>query len=352
MTLVPLNNAHRPNAEWLNFNAAASDVGRAAIETEFSRLVDNLPNAPVLSPIVGEDMLVFKRAVGSLIDFLHVDDTVPEDLGDRSLRFIHGNLGPSSAKACLYDTIRTKRFLMALERRLTTVLNSKDGPVHVIDAGCGPYPIYSIGAALKDPRVQVTAIECNPVSTALAKKCVEKFGLSSQISILHADATTYEPEVEVNVLISETMAMAFAEEDCTNVLNHLAKFVAADGFVIPEDISILKAVVSRASYYRPASVAFNGSPNPASVIELAGEEVTNWVPGNNLNRIAVQDIQTDIPEALLLLRCQINLCGNDITLGAIDSNISQWLSAGKIPQGSASFEYVPGKLFESGKFSS
>jgi predicted RNA methylase len=153
---------------------------------------------------------------------------------------IQGALPLREAAACLRDQVRTKRFLVAIDRAIEKLAATfPDGELHVIDAGTGPLPLLAIAAALANPRVRVTALELNPHSLAGAQAVIDKLNLSQQITLRKADATTYTPERPAHLLISETMDTSLLREPIVQIFENLSRHVIEGGIRIPESVRVL-----------------------------------------------------------------------------------------------------------------
>jgi len=150
-----------------------------------------------------------------------------------------GALSLEEGAATIRDLVRTKRFMLAIEKAVHQVGESRNDLISVVDAGCGPLPILSITAALTDPRVRCTAIELNPNSAKVARDLVNKLGLSKQINVVEGDATTINLGFKADIIASETMDTALFNEPIAQILGNLSKFIAPDGFIIPERIDVL-----------------------------------------------------------------------------------------------------------------
>jgi predicted RNA methylase len=153
---------------------------------------------------------------------------------------IQGALSLREAAACLRDQVRTKRFLVAIERAIEQLADRfPDGELHVIDAGTGPLPVLAIAAALANPRVRVTALELNPHSLTGARAVINELNLSQQITLHLADATNYTPSQPAHLLISETMDTSLLREPIAQIFNNLSQHVIDGGIRIPESVQVL-----------------------------------------------------------------------------------------------------------------
>lgn len=164
---------------------------------------------------------------------------------------------------CLYDSIRTRRFIQAIRQRVSDIEKKKPDlkQINVIDAGSGSIPIMGIYAALCSPKVKVTCLENDAISCLIARQLVEDLGLSDQIEIKLADATQYQPSEkpeDIHLVVSETMNRAFYNEQMTQIMNHLKTYTNDSTYFIPEQINL--------------SLVFKASP---SLVQRVGGSVVD-----------------------------------------------------------------------------
>ncbi len=187
------------------------------------------------------------------IDVLHRERA--QDWASSHQRFdacAPGELSTREAARTLSDALRTRRFIEALDRSVRDMLEKfPEGPIRVVDAGCGPYPLFGVWAALMDDRVESVCIESQPFSVEIARAVVRKLGLEQRVAVVHVDALVCNPG-PVHVLISETMNVAFATEQITAILPALAQYVVPEGHIIPNEVRVAWQLVPRDAYERPA----------------------------------------------------------------------------------------------------
>ena len=186
---------------------------------------------------------------------------------------------------CLRDKIRTKKFLAGLTEALNNIGSSEKSEIEMCDAGTGAIPILAIYAALSSEKVRCTAIELNPNSAAIAEKVVEAFGLQDRIKILRTDAIKFEPEKQIDLLISETMHSGLTAEPMVQILSNLNKYLKEDGVALPSAVRIKAALVPLNDWTSPKGfVKIYG--NLHHVVSPNWEEVVHYEPGDNLEEIA------------------------------------------------------------------
>lgn len=169
-------------------------------------------------------------------------DDIPDDI-----------MGLSHAMGCILDEKRTIKFIRGLFAKLNE-LEGKREKVEVVDAGCGPIPLFGILAALKSDKVQVTCLECNRISADLAERIIHNLGLSDRVKVMNVDAKTYRHPRSIDLLVSETIYSGLIDESFVQILGNLEAYVAEDGFVIPEWVTVDAGLISPEEKERSAMI--------------------------------------------------------------------------------------------------
>lgn len=162
----------------------------------------------------------------------------------------HGTLAPFDALRAFRDSIRTKKFAKAIQIKIDALSQTipTDQSITVIDAGCGPLPIFGMVAALRNDRVQVTCLEVEPKSAQAARSIIKTHGLEHQIIVVEHDATRYVSPAPIDLLISETMTSAMTKEDCADIMGNLSKYLSPIGSCIPERVEIILSHLNNIEY--------------------------------------------------------------------------------------------------------
>lgn len=188
----------------------------------------------------------WKGAVRELKIFLTQRLNINSFAGDDS------GLPSERALGCMLEERRTMKFAQGLYGALAA-LDVRRDEIEMVDAGTGPIPIFGILAALKSPKVKVTCLEINQGSAKMAAKIIERLCLQDRVKILCTDATQYQHDKTIDLLISETMHVGLTEEPQAQIFGNLAPQVAVDGVVVPEKV-IIKAGLARDSQIHPSII--------------------------------------------------------------------------------------------------
>lgn len=142
------------------------------------------------------------------------------------------------AMACILEQERTEKFIKALNYHLK-VLSERKESIEMIDAGTGPLPIFAVIAAVYFDNVHVTALEINQASYEFAIMVVQNLGLEDRIDVKCVDATTYEHDKKVDLVISETMYSGLTNnEPMVQILNNFQSQLSEDSVVIPQAVTV------------------------------------------------------------------------------------------------------------------
>ncbi|MBI2634297.1 class I SAM-dependent methyltransferase, partial [Candidatus Peregrinibacteria bacterium] len=152
-------------------------------------------------------------------------------------------LDMKSALACMNEEERTFGFAKALFADIES-LEKKKNEFEIVDAGCGPVPVFGILAALKSKKAKITCLEVDPASCKMAKAVVKKLGLHDRIEVKNADAEQYNHGKPIDLVVSETMYSGLTKEPLVQILDNLSGQVADGGAIIPRYVDVFACVTS------------------------------------------------------------------------------------------------------------
>ncbi|MDO8513998.1 MAG: hypothetical protein Q7S50_00465 [bacterium] len=217
-------------------------------------------------------------------------------LGEMSTRNVIENV--------LGDTPRTKKFTHAVQAEVRKFAESASV---VCDAGCGPFPILGLSAALASPRAAVTCIELNPLSARIAQAIVDKFVANGsiaagQILVKSGDALTepLPPEGSIDLFISETLGAGLMDEPGPDIFSRFAPCINRDrGSTIPYRAKLSAAVVPVNKGISHGKDGRKITRYPNFVLNTNGTELPvvpagEWVPLEGGKELPL----TDIPKCI------------------------------------------------------
>lgn len=186
------------------------------------------------------------RYKGLLFELSEIEGT-GEDLHS-DLYFENGKaIGAWWAALCVEDMRRTQKFIKGLAEAIAHLKTQKDGPIHILYAGCGPFAslLLPILAISSEQDLRLTLIEINKNSVACVGKVFDRLGFNGFLKeLLQEDATTYQLSMgeQVDILLSETMQAALREEQQVSVFFNLLRQINNECILIPEKICLSLAL--------------------------------------------------------------------------------------------------------------
>ena len=91
-------------------------------------------------------------------------------------------LTPIDAYKCLFDGLRTERFIRGIQSTLQSC-DQRYNSYTVIDAGTGPVPVMALAAALLSPKAKIIGMELDRSSFSEAQKVIRAQRLESRTSM-------------------------------------------------------------------------------------------------------------------------------------------------------------------------
>ncbi|WP_343330914.1 hypothetical protein [Polaribacter staleyi] len=153
-------------------------------------------------------------------------------------------LSPIHAKECLYDYIRTARFIKGVYKAINNAKeNFVDEIVEVVYAGCGPLATLIIPLlSFYDPKkISITLIDIHDVSIMSTKKIIEYLKYEEYIKeYCITDATKYihNKKDSLHVVVTETMDKALINEPQVSITLNLVAQLSEGGILVPEEIKL------------------------------------------------------------------------------------------------------------------
>ncbi len=135
----------------------------------------------------------------------------------------------------LRDELRNKLFYESLKSRVT-------GETKVLDIGAGS-GVWAIAAARLGAK-KVTAIESDEVMIPLIQAHIFENGFAGKVEIVHGNSQSINLAEKYDVIISETIGnQAFDENIVGTMIDARKRFLADDGVIIPQKITLVAAPV-------------------------------------------------------------------------------------------------------------
>lgn len=150
-------------------------------------------------------------------------------------------LAPVDAARCATDFARTAAFLRGTLAAVEAARARGVSPVEVLYAGCGPLAplVLPLVARLPPGSIRCTLLDVHEAAVAAARRLVGALSLSGpSIDVRTADATRFDPERDVDVLVVEALQRSLAAEPHVAIVRSLAPRLSRDGVVVPERVGV------------------------------------------------------------------------------------------------------------------
>ena len=156
-------------------------------------------------------------------------------------------LTPQTAAGCIYDYVRTTKFLRGVYKALNTKINLlSNRKVKLLYAGSGPFAslVLPLLPLFKETDVEIDIIDFHKGSIDAVNTLISHYGYEKYFDkIIVGDATEFNSEdKKYDIIISETMRNALSIEPQVAISLQLYKFLAEDGIFLPEKISVTAVV--------------------------------------------------------------------------------------------------------------
>ncbi|WP_432467751.1 aspartyl/asparaginyl beta-hydroxylase domain-containing protein [Agarivorans sp. Z349TD_8] len=146
----------------------------------------------------------------------------------------------TTAAQCAEEVLRTAVFVRAIHQAISERLHPEQ-PVSVLYAGTGPFAtlLLPLMGMFSAEQIQVTMLDIHAESLEKLQALVEAFGLGDRVAdYICADATRWQPEIQFDLIVSETMKAALATEPQVSIFSHLVSSLKPTGSLIPQAVEL------------------------------------------------------------------------------------------------------------------
>jgi hypothetical protein len=153
-------------------------------------------------------------------------------------------LTPQTAAGCIFDYVRTTKFLRGVKKAIDIQLNTQGkNKIKIMYVGCGPHAtlLFPLIPLYDETQLEINLIDYHQESIDSLKLLISHYGLSNYFNeILCDNAVNYHHKKEYlyDLIIIETMQKALYAEPQVAITNHVSQYLATDGFLIPEAIKV------------------------------------------------------------------------------------------------------------------
>ncbi|PSW05260.1 hypothetical protein [Photobacterium lipolyticum] len=145
------------------------------------------------------------------------------------------------------DIYRVKAFIRGLQQALTkSIANNPEKQIHLVYPACGPFaplllPLLSYCAqqGVSADRLSITLIDIQPGAVKMLNRLVDDLAVRDYIkAILCIDVMDYQSEQPIDILVMEAFQHGLSREGHVSFARHLSQFMAEEGVMLPEQITI------------------------------------------------------------------------------------------------------------------
>ncbi|MEC4090830.1 hypothetical protein [Pseudoalteromonas rubra] len=155
-------------------------------------------------------------------------------------------MSPYNSRHTIKDIYRIQGYAKGIDKAIRGMLSHKDS-VTILYPACGPFaplilPLlsyYKNQNEFNHEQIKVLFVDTHPGAIVTLKQLIDDLQLGEFVAdIIEEDATVYEPEQAVDLLVLEAMQHGFTREGQLAIAKHLVKFLTLDGWMIPRSVSI------------------------------------------------------------------------------------------------------------------
>lgn len=152
-------------------------------------------------------------------------------------------IAPAWAAMCLFDIARTRQFVLAIKAAIHDKLKEGVEPVQLLDAGCGPYALLGLLAALyfTPQQLQLTVLDIYEENINSSRTLMNALQMENYFrQITCADALQYHWPLQQppHIAVTETMNRALSKEPQVAISLALSKMLDEKSILIPALIEV------------------------------------------------------------------------------------------------------------------
>lgn len=153
-------------------------------------------------------------------------------------------LSPQTAAGCIFDYVRTTKFLRGIKKAIDLQLNVMGKKrLKIMYVGPGPHAtlLFPLLPLYDETQLEISLIDFHQGSIDSLNLLISHYEFDKFFNEIICDnAADYHHKKEYlyDMIIIETMQKALSVEPQVAITNHFSKYLAKDGFLIPEAIKI------------------------------------------------------------------------------------------------------------------
>lgn len=259
-------------------------------------------------------------------------------------------MSPHNCKHTIKDVYRIKGYARGIDKAIQSKLKHKS-KINILYPACGPFAplLLPLLSYYKDTQkysaqqLQVILVDVQPGAVMTLHQLVKDLQLEDYVSLIQeADATQFEPDVDIDLLVLEAMQHGFTKEGQLSIAKHLVKFLNIDGWMIPQSVSIRGMMVvgetefnqqwKEVDYSHSTNMTKDAkedrvelgeilSINKSSLLNMPILELEDGVNVVPANKVTLPVGVEDMPERFLTIYAHIDTFAEE-SVGQYDSGIT------------------------------
>ncbi|MCO7188987.1 MULTISPECIES: hypothetical protein [unclassified Pseudoalteromonas] len=155
-------------------------------------------------------------------------------------------MSPYNCRHTIKDIYRIQGYARGIDKAIRGMLSHKDS-ITILYPACGPFaplllPLlsyYKDQNEFNHEQIKVLFVDTHPGAIVTLRQLINDLQLGEFVAdIIEEDATVYEPQESIDLLVLEAMQHGFTREGQLAIAKHLVKFLTLDGWMIPRSVSI------------------------------------------------------------------------------------------------------------------
>lgn len=257
-------------------------------------------------------------------------------------------MSPLNCSTTIKDIYRIRGFVRGLDKAIKAKLSNKK-QVRLLYPACGPFaplllPLlqyYQDEGGVDSSQLKVVLVDIQPGAIQSLHQLVKDLNVSDYVeAIVEADATQYEPQGAIDILLLEALQHGFTQEGQLSIARHQVQFLSLDGFLVPQSISVQAIMVHGDTEFNQQwqSAAYTHSSNltareqrvelgeilhisKTALLAMQPITLSDDIEVVQAGTLVLPDGVTDMPDRILATYARIHAFGDEV-IDEYDSGIT------------------------------
>jgi hypothetical protein len=201
------------------------------------------------TPVSHNELVDVFAETTAQLHLLYHSTELSEDLKTRQFITATGSvMALQYAIHTVKDIYRVRAFLRGIDAALKhRHADIAKRPFHILYPACGPFaplllPLihyYRVNHGFSASQLRITLIDIQQGATLMLERLIQTLGIQDYIHAIHTqDVMDYHSEYPVDLLVLEALQHGLTKEGHMSMARHLSQFLATDGLMIPQKITV------------------------------------------------------------------------------------------------------------------